>query len=408
MSSNATRERYLTSLSDRLPPPARPVIIIPGFGHSRLYDPVTRRFVWGTGRSTLTARFEDDFDLPRLPDGTIGRDRLEPRGFVGSRGPINSAWQLSDALHRFARYEPGNEEPTQKSNLYLFSYDWRLSHVDSAHRLDEFIEKVRSAHGNRAMSVDLVTHSDGGLVALAYLRFGTSTLDAPLAQRLQSSSAAMQKIRSIVMLAPPLGGSVEAIRLLNDEEKFGRRRIGPETSATFPSVPELFPRDGRLFVDAAGTPLADDVWATDTWSKLRLSIFASRSDDAMQRAFGDLVDRGRRFRDAIDTLTADDLRNVHVIAGDCVETARRVVITGNGSLRFYPRELEAAFLERHRRTLFTEGDGSVTVESASALPVSPPELFCSGHHALALDPSVYRAIIRALVKNGGEPAPGRF
>ncbi len=89
--TDRTRRGYMRAMATTLDEPPRPVIVIPGFGVTRLYDPLTRRYVWGTGHATMQTRYEDDLDLP---DG--GHDRLVPRGYVGSRGPVNIGWQITE------------------------------------------------------------------------------------------------------------------------------------------------------------------------------------------------------------------------------------------------------------------------------------------------------------------------
>ena len=73
--TDRTRAGYLRTMAETLGAPPRPVIVIPGFGVSRLYDPVRRVYVWGTGHATFRTNYEDDLDLP---EG--GHDRLVPRG----------------------------------------------------------------------------------------------------------------------------------------------------------------------------------------------------------------------------------------------------------------------------------------------------------------------------------------
>src|SRR5215470_5325711 len=76
--TDATRRGYLQTIARSYGAPPRPAIIVPGFGVTRLYDPVTRRYVWGTPRATMHRKYPDDLDLP-----PSGRDRLVPQGDVG-------------------------------------------------------------------------------------------------------------------------------------------------------------------------------------------------------------------------------------------------------------------------------------------------------------------------------------
>src|SRR5512141_1360563 len=90
--SEVTRRGYQKNLLPFLQRPRYPVVIIPGYASTRLFDPVTKKFVWGTARSTVHLEYEDDLDLPvDAKTGETSRDRLVPLGTAGSRGPINIA-----------------------------------------------------------------------------------------------------------------------------------------------------------------------------------------------------------------------------------------------------------------------------------------------------------------------------
>src|SRR5688500_12729152 len=69
--TDRTRRGYLRDQAEGMTAPPRPVIVIPGFGVTRLFDPETGRYVWGTPRTTVHRQYEDDLDLPPQ-----GRDRL--------------------------------------------------------------------------------------------------------------------------------------------------------------------------------------------------------------------------------------------------------------------------------------------------------------------------------------------
>jgi pimeloyl-ACP methyl ester carboxylesterase len=381
-STNAVRTRYLEETRPSLDKPARPLIVVPGFGISKLYDAKREHFIWGTPKSMIVDRFPDDFDLPL--DGETN-DSIVARGFTGSRSPMNSAFKLGEALKRFALYGKASESADEaNTNLYLFAYDWRQSYVHSASELARYIEKVRAAHGGA--QVDLLTHSAGAAVAIALLE--------------QNDAA----IANVIMLAPPLRGSIEAFRLINDEERFWRRTLMPETSATLRSVPELFPDDGRILMNEKGEVLAHDIWDPSTWRELELSIY---SDVVKQRviaasgpehyaaliaSFENALQRARKTRDGWNKVIHDP--RISVIASDCVPTTRRVLIRNDGTVAFYPHQLrqEEASLGAE---MFEPGDGSIPLRSAT-LGKERTTILCDGHFALALDPSSYRAIIRTL------------
>lgn len=331
-----TRRGYLRNIAETYGAPPRPVIIVPGFGVSRLYDPVAKRYVWGTPRSTVLTHYEDDLDLP-----PAGHDRLVPRGFVGSRGPVNIAWQLREGLRKFGRYTPD-------ANLFAFAYDWRLPARENAARLSELVERVRNGG-----KVDIVTHSAGALVALTYVKLLSGD----------------KNVEHLVLVAPAQRGVVDAFRIFVRPERFIRRSFSPEMVMTWPSVAELLPEDGRFLVDEDGRAIDRDLWTAAGWRGI-----INGTPRGLEEA--------RRFR--TELANAPLTIKPTIIAGDCVPTAHRVLMRRDGTFAFYPDETKLP--------LFEPGDGTVPVSAAGAEAM----LFCDGHQGIAADPSVHRAILRAL------------
>lgn len=308
------------------------MIVIAGFGVTRLVDPVTKGNVWGTPRAVWRTRFEDDLDLD-------AHDRLVPAGWVGSRGPINTGWQLAIGLRKYGGYD----------EVTPFYYDWRRDARDNAKLLGDLIDRIRN-NGD----VDIVTHSAGSVVALAYLHMHS----AP-------------HVANLVMVAPAQRGTIEAFRVFVRPEHFLRRTFTPQMVATWPFVFELLPDDGRVFVDEEGRALDRDLWDARAWP----------------------IDVAQQLRDAKkfrESLRGNVHAKITVIAGDCVPTAIRVLSRKDGTYAFYPHDLRE-HEQALRNILFEPGDGTVPVSSAKA-----DQLFCDGHQGLAADPSVHRAIIRAL------------
>ena len=345
----------MRTMSESFDEPRRPVIIVPGFGVTKLYDPVKHRFVWGTGHATFQTRFADDLDLPTGADNTIGHDRLVPRGYVGSRGPINIGWQLTEGLRKFGRYVP-------EKNVYPFYYDWRLSARDNAAELANLVEEVRAGG-----KVDIVTHSAGSIVALTYVKLTNGG----------------DNVDHLVLIAPTQLGVIDAFRVLVRPERFIRRVFTAQIVETWPFVPELFPENGRFLVDERGKAIDFDAWKPESW----------RSIVHTTPAFEQSILRARKFRDELEAAPMPRSVKFSVIAGDCVATARRALMRSDRSFVFYPSELTES--ERPlEKILFEAGDGTVPISSARA--GGPAELFCDGHQGIAADPNVQHTLIRTL------------
>ncbi len=352
--TDRTRRGYLEENARRLEssPPHRVAIVVPGFGVTRLYDPVIDRYVWGTARSTVRTQFPDDLDLP-----SEGRDRLVPRGYVGSRGPVNIGWQLTEALRKYGGY-------VRDETVFPFHYDWRLSARDNAVHLRDFIQRV-----GQGRKVDIVTHSAGSLVALTLVKL----------------AGGADEVENLILIAPAQSGVVDAFRIMVRPERFIRRRFSPEMVATWPSVPELLPDEGRFLVGEDGRPARFDAWDPSSWKAI---VPPSR-----QARFAASLASARAFREELRRSPLPASVRLTVIAGDCVPTARRVLARDDGTFVFYIDELRDG--ERHLdAVLFEPGDGTVPVSSARG--DGEAILVCDGHQGIASDPNVHRALIRLL------------
>jgi pimeloyl-ACP methyl ester carboxylesterase len=410
------KQSYLEYSSVLLPPPTRPVIVMSGFGNSKLYDPTTDRYVWGTAHATLQTRYADNLDLPvDSKQEQIEHDRLIPRGFVGYRSPLNFAWHISRALEKYGKYtmaravSPDSQEPR---TVYRFAYDWRLSAMDNARRLDSFIEQIRRAHDDPGLKVDIVGHSLGGFITLTYLRMGVAPIEAPQ-QWDRASQAAAEKIGSVVLLGAPQQGSVDAFRVLLRPERFVMRVLSPEWTATYPSLTEMLPTDGRFLIDERGAALDIDLWDPSVWRRYKFSIF----DDAVRARVEkrQSQEHYRKLTVAFEKslLRAKALREVHerplpqgisvtTIASDCMPTTRRVLMRPDRTFAFHGEELQDS--EKHLgRTMFVPGDGSITTESATGGRTDHAAIFCDGHQGMALDATVHHAILRALQRGSAPP-----
>jgi hypothetical protein len=267
--TDRTRRGYLRNNAARLGAPARPVIVVAGFGVTRLVDPETGRHVWGTAHAMWQTRYPDDLDLP-----ASGFDRLVPRGWVGSRGPVNTGWQIAIALRKFGGY-------TWLRDVHPFHYDWRLS---ARHNAQLLAKKVEELGG----SVDIVTHSAGSLVALTYVKL----------------LGGAEHVEHLVMIAPVEQGVIEAFRIFVKPERFLRRSFTPAMVATWPFLAELLPEDGRFLTDATL-----DFWTEDAW-RSTVGVVPRNLAEA------------RRLRDELNAAPLHT--KTTIIAGDCVPTATRM------------------------------------------------------------------------------------
>lgn len=402
MTYTGSRRTYMERMTSYVAPPSRPVIVIPGFGNSRLYDSVDQAPVWGLGKTLFQTRYRDDLDLPVDPSsGEFGRDRLVPDGgFAGYHAPFNIAFSLSSALRDYGNYADPRTSPDTAGAVYSFAYDWRLSATTNARLLGELIDSIRGQWPDPPR-VDLVAHSAGGMIALSYLKLGGLGPDASTAEIDRASRAAASKVSSVTLLGVPQLGTNEAVRALARGDKLFRRELPPTMMASFPSIPEMLPAAGTVFIDESGEPVDLDIWDLSTWETLGFAVWDDDSTQELREAFAKSLARARRLRELLERPMPEGVRET-AIAGDCVPTAKRILLRADRSLALYPSELsgsEAAL----GNLMFVPGDGSI--EATSALGTgSSEQVFCAGHHGMASDPNVHRALLRVLLEPDSERA----
>ena len=222
-----------------------------------------------------------------------------------------------------------------------------------------------------ARKVDIVTHSAGAVVALAYVKLGGGGVN----------------VEHLIMLAPVQRGVVDAFRVFVRPERFFRRSFSPEMVSTWPFITELLPEDGRFLADEHGRILDRNLWEPRAWNDL-LTL-----DERHRRALAYSLTHARAFRDRLNRATMPAAIDVRILAGDCVPTARRVLLRADRTFAFYSRDLRPGE-ERLTKILFEPGDGTVPVSSARN--GFDAQLFCDGHQGIATDPNVVRSIVRTL------------
>ena len=105
------------------------------------------------------------------PDGTPVDATV---GFVQNEKPMSEYTDEEKAgLNAFAQ---AYAEEFGEENVYNFSYDWRISPIDSAAALDEYIQTIQEDLGIK--KVNIVAHSMGANVVLSYLyEFGSKSIN---------------------------------------------------------------------------------------------------------------------------------------------------------------------------------------------------------------------------------------
>ena len=151
-----------------------PVVLIHGLMGSTLVDKDGREY-WPGGLGTLA--FSDYGELARLDraERAVGGLRAGDL-FYGVAGTdyYRALVDMLEDVGRFRRAEPG--EPVtgdgDRRRYYVLLYDWRKENLVAVRQLHDLIDRIRVDYGDPDLPVDIVAHSNGGLIANYYLRYG--------------------------------------------------------------------------------------------------------------------------------------------------------------------------------------------------------------------------------------------
>jgi pimeloyl-ACP methyl ester carboxylesterase len=149
-----------------------PLIVIPGAFGSSLRDRRSGREIWpGSGGSLLVSNYADlelEIDPATLQPITRG---VEPYDIFEQGLGRDFYGHVLQTLRRaggYARCGECEQPQPGRRNFYVYSYDFRLDNVAAVRGLHQLIERIRSSYGNPRQTVDILAHSNGGLIARYY------------------------------------------------------------------------------------------------------------------------------------------------------------------------------------------------------------------------------------------------
>src|SRR5262249_56153523 len=114
-----------------------------------------------------------NLSLPfRLPLSE-SRDDLRPRSLLGTEHTLPRVFGFTEYYDLLELLESAGFVPASKTGgrglvHHVFAFDWRRDLVESVRHLDETLEALADARGDRATRFNLIGHSMGGLIARYY------------------------------------------------------------------------------------------------------------------------------------------------------------------------------------------------------------------------------------------------
>ena len=401
-------------------------VLIPGILGSQLLRPNGTQAWLNLGN----AFGYHDLQLPLSPSAT--RDELRPGPLLGTDAVLPRVFGFTEYadvidLLEDAGFTAGRRRPG-RPDYHVFAYDWRRDLVESARSLHEHLEALAEAQGDPLARFNLIGHSMGGLVARYYLRYGTAEPgeDAPV------TWAGARRIRQLVLVATPNGGSVPALSAILNGERVGLSytTLAASVTSRMVSLYELLPPAGApALLDHRSDVLAADLhdiatWERFGWGPFRPKALTRRSEDesgpepdrkAHRAHLEAVLARARAFHRALGRQpeTRCPVR-VLVLGGDCLPTLGRAVVP---DLRGLPPHFEPQN-QQEAEGMYEAGDGRVTRASvlASYLPGAEDTDTGSGlaevtqaffgsadHHGIYSEPTFQSLLLRLLLR----PSPRR-
>jgi len=427
-----------------LRPPQRPLIFIPGFLGTKLKDPVTGEVVWGTMANILTGGDSENLALAIGPGDVPAGERVEAYAIYDSLWGIEYYREILRSLRTAGGYTLGDiDAPKPGDNAFVFLYDWRRDNVESAQRLARAIERLALHYGDPDQKFDLLAHSQGGLIARYYIKYGGAPL-TPEGETPRPTMAGARNTGKVVMMGTPNRGCLEALKVLHLGLKKLFRPIRPEVVFTMPAVYQMLPPPEEiLFASATGEPIPLDLYDAATWEREGLSFFSAAAQERMRearkktpggadtaafnathRAFlARTLSSARRFQEALDAPAAgEEAISYYAFGSDCNPTLRAAVIVEKNGKRDFHFDEDALPREGLRAKLaklfYGPGDGKVLMRSLLAIPEkSAPEsqgegtmefktafFVCDDHGVLPNNPIFQNNLLYLLLRDETAPA----
>jgi pimeloyl-ACP methyl ester carboxylesterase len=413
-----------------------PLIVIPGAFGSRLRDRRSGREIWPGSSAALIASSFRALEVAIDPS-TLAAQVGDVEAFdiitAGLGQDIyGQVLRTLEEVGGYARCGECSMPRADRRNYYVYPYDFRLSNVHSVRGLHALIERIRADYGDPSQQVDILAHSNGGLLARYYARYGDAEL--PQSGAFRPTGAGAPAIRRLLLVGTPNLGTIQPVLSHLRGEEIILRKIPHEVIATFAGAPQIMPHPAvPWMLDVQGRLLDFSLYDVATWRALGWSVFEPRvarrtasrhgggaSGEAYLALLRDYLAKhlwlGRRFMESLSVPAPGAEPPLHVFGGDCELTLARIVVEDTGA-RLVGRERAAQIAAPqpgidYEALMFEPGDGVVTRASllgrrtlnvaapraeVESLRIAHSVFLCERHEQLTGNPSFQDNLLNALL-----------
>ena len=340
------------------------LIFIPGFYGTRLVQPGDKKIVW---LSAWQALFGSK-TTARTGLGVAGERALVP-GTVLDGIPVIPGMYAKDVYAAFLgtlRARLGTHGSSTR--IHLFAYDWREDYFSAVKQLARLVSELKH---QGAPSIAIIAHSLGGLITSYYLRYGPQ----PPAQAVETWEGATH-IDKVVLATVPFKGSMAAFHDMQYGARFGLNTtlMKAQAFATFPSVYELLPTYAPVLLDGKLNPLPHTLYESDLWQRYGWGFLdTAMSENTRQKREALVTAALHTGRQLYERLHAPlkqspqlSTQMLYIFARSHPTLARTVLLNAGPAptLLFHRNEFARHLPQQPYRTLFEDGDETVSVQSA--------------------------------------------
>ncbi|MCO5143084.1 MAG: alpha/beta hydrolase [Oligoflexia bacterium] len=385
---NAPKNEFINS--------APAIILVHGFYGSFLRSSSTKRRTFLTASSLLFNTINIGYQTP-IKD--LPRASLELEGMFGSISIVPYLFEV-DVYNKLAK-TLANETNYQVIPLV---YDWREHSIEAVRKLDNLIEELKDKGVEK---ITIIAHSMGGLVVSYYLGFGVQNPQ----EGLMNWSGA-KKVNRVVFLGTPFRGAMSILKNmeLGGGYFFNSKMIPPENYQSFPSSYILLPSLAEAIEPKSMKSVPLDLHSDSFWMDHRLGLFRVNKKISEES----ILARKKYIKEQMANAYIFRERSVYMRSGQWSAPRELKVLNVIGHTN--PTLDKAAFNTKNNRFYFSEsdsfafdtdilyrdGDGTVTVSSATVPPALEPNtktIMTSYQHAeLFSDPDVYSEIKATLME----------
>jgi pimeloyl-ACP methyl ester carboxylesterase len=335
-------------------PQQPPVIILHGLAGSTLVDARTGKQFWPGGLKSLA--FSNYRDLAQMSAEDREGEGLVPGDLTYGVGGVDFYADLLHSLETVGRFErgvPGQPVGAHRRRYYVFVYDWRKDNVLAARKLHALIDQIRVDYGDPTLKVDMIAHSNGGLIADYYLRYGPTDVlgNGPgtgVGEHFPTWDEGDKRIRRLIMLGTPELGAVTSLERLIHGMRVGFGTVPVEVMATFVTPYQALPHPlTHPVLDIRGAPVDIDIYDPAVWKRERWGVYSTevmaRVRDSMsepvegERAVTELhavfdrnLRRAERWQWALTAPPPPNRVETAVFGGDCEATPGHGVMLDEG------------------------------------------------------------------------------